>query len=456
MRRGSRHALAAALAVAAAALVAIALAAVIGQPDLLAQPPAMAGILLGVGLFLGLSGLSAAFIIADQHFDDLGRLRLDLLAAVSSGRLLSRRAQPLTGEVGRVARAAAAALQEREAETEQARLRLQAVVAAAGEAIVVVTDTGLVSLLNAATRRVPAASRLEVGTSIYGAFDRDSLLEAMHRPHAAGRPFAARLRTVEGAELPVRIYELAGHAGMIFFIPADGADAEPAVVHDLSLHDRPPPATAAATTRLEELPIAALDLETTGLDPRQDRVVAAGAVRMHGVRIYRHLTLDRLVDPGRPVPRAAARVHGITTAMLAGAPKFAEVWPEIEALIRGVVVIGHNIAFDLTLLACEAERAGIAWHDPPSLDTALLAAALEPQMSDLNLEAVAQRFGIPVEGRHTALGDALLSAEIFARMVPRLRERGVRTAGEASAFAARGRRLGRLQQAAGWRPTGVA
>ena len=455
MRRTSRHALIAALAVAAAAFAAVALAAVIRQPGLLAQQPGMAGILLGVGLLLGLSGLSAAFIVSDRHFDDLDRLRLDLLTAALSGRLPSRHTQPLTGEVERVAQAAAAALQEREVETEQIRLRLQAVVAAAGEAVIVVTDTGLVSLLNAAVRRVPTVSRLEVGMSIYGAFDRDGLLEAMHRPHAAGRPFAARLRTVEGAELPVRIYELAGHAGMIFFIPADSADEEPVVLHDLSLHDRPPLAAAAAATRLEELPIVALDLETTGLDPRQDRVVAAGAVRMHGVRIYRHLTLDRLVNPGRPVPRAAVRVHGITTAMLAGAPRFPDVWPEIEALIRGVVVIGHNIGFDLTLLACEAERAGIAWPDPPSLDTALLAAAVEPQMSDLNLEAVAQRFGIAVEGRHTALGDALLSAEIFIRMVPRLRECGICTAGEASSFAARGRRLGRLQRAAGWRPTGV-
>src|SRR5690606_599891 len=160
--------------------------------------------------------------------------------------------------------------------------------------------------------------------------------------------------------------------------------------------------------------------------------------------------------PCIPVPRRATRIHGLTTAMVAGAPSFAETWPMLRSLLHsGVVVIGHNIGFDLTMLAREASRIGETWHDPPSLDTALLAAALEPQATALELDDVAARLGVSVVGRHTALGDALAAAEVFTRMIPRLREQGIRTAGEASAFAARGHRLRRLQQAAGWRPTGI-
>jgi DNA polymerase-3 subunit epsilon len=79
-----------------------------------------------------------------------------------------------------------------------------------------------------------------------------------------------------------------------------------------------------------------------------------------------------------------------------------------------------------------------------------LAAALDPERTDLNLEVLAAEHGLPPEGRHTALGDALLAAGLFVRLVPLLEERGVRTFGEARAFAATARRVAALQRAAGW------
>ena len=195
----------------------------------------------------------------------------------------------------------------------------------------------------------------------------------------------------------------------------------------------PPP----NSTALAALPAVALDLETTGLNPRTDRIVQVAAIAMLGPRILDAPRLERTVDPGIPVPAVATRIHGLGDAQLAGAPSFTAVAAALAELLDGRAVIGQHIAFDLAVLEAEALRAGIAWRQPPALDVALLFGALEPSASDLSLEAVAARLGVTIEGRHSALGDAMAAAQIFARLLARLRELDVRTLGEASALAAR-------------------
>ena len=186
-----------------------------------------------------------------------------------------------------------------------------------------------------------------------------------------------------------------------------------------------------SSTALAALPALALDLETTGLDVRTDRIVQAAAVTLVGPRIAAEPGLNRLVDPGVPIPAESTRIHGIDAATVAGAPRFAEIAPALRALLEGRAVVGHNIAFDLAILRHEAARANLPWRDPPALDVALLYGALEPSLADLRLESLAERLGVPVIGRHTALGDALLSGEIFLKLLPLLAERGIATLGEA-------------------------
>ena len=69
--------------------------------------------------------------------------------------------------------------------------------------------------------------------------------------------------------------------------------------------------------------------------------------------------------------------------------------------------------------------------DQPVLDTLLLSALVHPQQESHRLEAIAERLGVPVLGRHTALGDAMVTAEVFLKLVPLLAERGIRTLGQA-------------------------
>lgn len=209
-------------------------------------------------------------------------------------------------------------------------------------------------------------------------------------------------------------------------------------------------ASLPSSTALAALPAVALDLETTGLDVRSARVVQVAALAMAGPRILEQPRFESLVNPGIAIPREASQIHGIDDAAVAGAPRFAGVANVVRDLLDGRAVIGHHIAFDLAVLRHEAARAGIRWHDPPALDVALLLGALEPSLADLRLEAVAELLEVRIAGRHSAIGDATVAAEIFIRLLGRLREIDVRTLGEAQSFAAQRQDQVRRQAAAGW------
>jgi DNA polymerase-3 subunit epsilon len=118
--------------------------------------------------------------------------------------------------------------------------------------------------------------------------------------------------------------------------------------------------------------------------------------------------------------------------------------------MSGTILVGHNIAFDIAHLRWALNRAAIAWTPPPSLDTLLLTATLEPSAPGFHLEAVAERFGVPVRGRHTALGDSLVTAEIFARIIPQLTKRNLNTLGDAIAFGLRAKAFVKRQRQSGW------
>ena len=184
-------------------------------------------------------------------------------------------------------------------------------------------------------------------------------------------------------------------------------------------------------TPLIALDAIVLDTETTGLDPRKARIVEMAAVRLIGGKIDDGAPLRRLVSPGEPVPPEASRIHGIDDLALKGALDFRAVWPEFKELLAETVLIGHTIGFDLAMLLNECRRAGLVWIPPRTLDTRLLAELVEPNLAGFALDQLASWLGVPVEGRHSATADAVTTARIFEALLPKLRERGIRTLAEA-------------------------
>jgi DNA polymerase-3 subunit epsilon len=182
---------------------------------------------------------------------------------------------------------------------------------------------------------------------------------------------------------------------------------------------------------LDAITCTVIDTETTGLEPdRGDEIIAIAAVRIVNGRILRGEVFDTLVNPQRPVPEASAAIHGITAGMLRGAPTINAVLPRFVRFVEDTVIVGHNVAFDLRFLAAKQAATGITFTNPV-LDTLLLEWHVHPRQQDKDLEVIAARFGIAVAGRHTALGDALITAEIFLALVPILKQRGIATLGQA-------------------------
>jgi DNA polymerase-3 subunit epsilon len=205
--------------------------------------------------------------------------------------------------------------------------------------------------------------------------------------------------------------------------------------YDFDLFKRVGEDHALDETPLADLAYTVFDTETTGLEPSAgDEIIQFGAVRIVNGRLLRHENIDQIVDPQRPLRPEGIPIHGITEEMVRGQPVIATVLPQFHAFCEGTVLVAHNAAFDMRFLQLKEEPLGIRFTHPV-LDTLLLSAVIHPNQESHKLEAIAERLGITIIGRHTALGDAIVTAEVFLRMLPLLAEMGIRTLGEARAAA---------------------
>jgi DNA polymerase-3 subunit epsilon len=179
--------------------------------------------------------------------------------------------------------------------------------------------------------------------------------------------------------------------------------------------------------KLSELTYSVFDTETTGLQPSQgDEIIQMGAVRIVNNRLLRQEIFDQLVDPGIPLKPEGIPIHGITEAMVNGQPRLDVVLPAFHEFCHETVLVAHNAAFDMRFFQLKEEPLGVRFTQPV-LDTLLLSAVIHPNQESHKLELIAERLGINVIGRHTALGDAFVTGEVFLKMVPLLADMGILT-----------------------------
>lgn len=178
---------------------------------------------------------------------------------------------------------------------------------------------------------------------------------------------------------------------------------------------------------LTDLRYVVFDTETTGLRPsRGDEIISIAAVRIVDGEIDEANPFSRLVNPGMPIPPASIKYHGITDDMVDSEDGISDVLPAFRDYVGDAILVAHNAAFDMKFLRLKEDQTGVSFANLV-LDTLLLNVFLEHESHNHSLDAIAERMGITIEGRHTALGDSIATARVFLRMLNRLEARGVTT-----------------------------
>lgn len=266
----------------------------------------------------------------------------------------------------------------------------------------------------------------------YGHYTGRDVLEA-HRTEIWSEPVARGHRVVlplAQAGAPV----LAPQDARPEFYDFDLTSPDP----DSDLMDRP----------LKSLTFVVFDTETTGLSPRAgDEIVQIAGLRVVGGRVLTGEAFDTLVNPGRAIPPASTRVHGIDDAMVADAPDIREAGQDFHDFCSDAVLVAHNAPFDIAFLRLKETQIGRDFRQP-FLCTVLLSATLFDHSGNHTLDALAARFGIeiPTHLRHTALGDATATAQVFLRMLDVMEGAGLITLRDALEASRKMTRIRRAQE----------
>ena len=201
--------------------------------------------------------------------------------------------------------------------------------------------------------------------------------------------------------------------------------------YDFDLFHQPGQTPELDNCNLKTLTYTVFDIETTGLDPKGgDEIISIGAVRIVNGRILHEEFFNSRVDPQRSIPAKSIRIHGIQSNMVQGRPKITEVLPKFHRFCEDTILIGHNVAFDMSMFQVKESETHVLF-DQPVLDTLLLSDVVHPSHKRHTIEAIALRLGVTIFGRHTAMGDAIVTGGIFLKMIPLLENLGIHTLKEA-------------------------
>lgn len=178
---------------------------------------------------------------------------------------------------------------------------------------------------------------------------------------------------------------------------------------------------------LREVTFVVLDLETTGLDPRRDRITEVGAVKVRGGE--RLGEFHALVSPGVPIPPTVARLTGIDDRAVSRCPPVTAIVPSLAEFLRGATFVAHNARFDLAFLRTAFAELSYPPITNPVVDTARLARRVLPrdEVRDVRLSTLAHHLRARVEPEHRALADARATVDVLHALLERVGSLGVTT-----------------------------
>lgn len=168
----------------------------------------------------------------------------------------------------------------------------------------------------------------------------------------------------------------------------------------------------------DDLTFVAFDLETTGLKPVADRIVEIGAVKFTSRGVVD--SFQTLVDPQMPISPAAARVNGISDAMVKGQPLIADVLPGFLDFIKGTVLVAHHAPFDVGFVSYDLFRLNLNATEKAVLDTCSMSRRVFKRLPSYSLVNLSAHFSLKSERFHRALEDADACRQLFLKNVEAL------------------------------------
>lgn len=193
--------------------------------------------------------------------------------------------------------------------------------------------------------------------------------------------------------------------------------------------------TYARRTPLEDLTFVVFDTETTGLDVRKNHLLSLGAVRVKDQRIEVADTLDCIILQPAHQGGEEIAVHGILPKHSQHGVPEAEAVQHFLEFIEDSILVGHHVDFDIAMINQALKKIAGKRLRNKSVDTVQLAMRVNPPSAfvkpgDYALDKLCQLYNLPLEDRHTAAGDAFITALLLLKLLTRLKKRGVRTLGD--------------------------
>ena len=161
-----------------------------------------------------------------------------------------------------------------------------------------------------------------------------------------------------------------------------------------------------------------LDTETTGLNVNEGhKIVSVGGIKIKSYQLLEDQILDELINPERDIPFASRNIHYISDDQVKDKPNIYQLEKKISNFLENTILVGHNVDFDIGFIKKNAAKTSLAItvKKIPSIDTILLAAGLYPSLESYELSFLCDHFRIKTfdQIRHSALGDAIITARLF-------------------------------------------
>ncbi|MHB8841530.1 MAG: exonuclease domain-containing protein [Candidatus Aquicultor sp.] len=175
-----------------------------------------------------------------------------------------------------------------------------------------------------------------------------------------------------------------------------------------------------------------VDLETTGLDYRTERIIEIGAVKLQGGTPV--ATFEHVINPNRSIPSNIVKLTGITNDMVSRGERIEDILPEFAMFAKGCVLVAHHAPFDISFLNRAARDMGLKRFTHRVFDTRLIAQKMLPLLGFYRLANLASHFNVTSTPCHRALSDAQATAEVLTHLLDSMKNAGLDTVEAASEF----------------------